>query len=159
MHQKDKRMNGENFSNSLKIRPLNNLENKVKSHIFASNKIKEMKGINYLDEEIKRKIAKITKSILDINASNTTTYIKLSDDEKEVLLDEYFTVETGTPISYNNSNKYLKMDMPDMPITDKMIEKYIDDIEYIKRDEGEEYLRNTTNEEKKNISTIIFSER
>lgn len=38
MPLKGAKMNGENFSNSLKIRPLQNLESKVKCHIFALEK-------------------------------------------------------------------------------------------------------------------------
>lgn len=141
-------MSGENFSKYLKIRSLNHFAVSIFPCIFAIIKEIEMKGIDFLDEEIKKKIAKITKSILDINASNTTTYIKLSDDEKEILLDEYFTVETGTPITYNDSFKYLKMDMPDMPISDKMVKSYLKNIEIIKRDEDEEYINTPTEEDK-----------
>lgn len=107
-----------------------------------------MKALKYLDKEIQRKIAKITKSILDINVYRTATYIRI-DDNDNLILDDFFTVEYGTPISISESTKYLIMLIHDMQISDEMIERYIDNIEYIKIDEGEEYIYTPTEESKK----------
>lgn len=96
-----------------------------------------MKEINYLDEEIKNKIRKITWSILEINKPNTITYIRIGDDD-ELILDDFFSVETGCNFSFNYSNHYMILRLNDMKLIKDEIKSYLPIINYIAKEEGKE---------------------
>lgn len=124
MPQRVVKTSGENFSKYLKIRPLQNLESKVKCHIFAKNKKYNMNIKELETEDSKRKIATIVNSLINLNTSKTTTYIRINDED-ELVLDEYFTIETGTPFIIDNKQRYIKVDMPNIHIKDDVINSHL----------------------------------
>lgn len=119
----------------------------------------EMKEINYLDEEIKNKIRKITWSILEINKPNTITYIRIGDDD-ELILDDFFSVETGCNFSFNYSNHYMILRLNDMKLINDEIKSYLPIINYIAKEEDKKYIKvNLTNIREYDDDEIFHIER
>lgn len=115
-------MSGENFSKYLKIRPLNHFAVSNFPCIFALDNEIEMNIKDLETEDNKRKIATIVTSLINLNTSKTTTYIRINEND-ELVLDDAITVETGTPIILENEKKYLKVEFPDIHLKDEIVKE------------------------------------
>lgn len=101
-----------------------------------------MKKINFKNENVKNAVIKITNDILKLNVAQTSTYIRIGDDD-ELMLDENFTKYFNVPVTLDESKRYLKVYLTDIRIYDDEIHSEMDnDLEYYRNltdDDGEPY--------------------
>lgn len=95
-----------------------------------------MKQITLNSEATKNAVIKITNDIIKLNVAQTSTYIRISDDD-ELILDENFTVYFNVPVTLDESKRYMKVYLTDIRI-------YQDDVE---SEMDLEYYRNLTDEQ------------
>lgn len=95
-----------------------------------------MKKISLQSESTKNEVIKITNDILKLNVAQTSTYIRIGDDD-ELILDENFTKYFNVPVTLDESKRYLKVYLTDIRI-------YQDEVE---NEMNLEYYRNLTDEQ------------
>ncbi len=99
-----------------------------------------MKKINLNTESSKNAVIKITNDIFKLNVAQTSTYIRIGDDD-ELMLDENFTVYFNVPVTLDETKRYLKVYLTDIRIYQDEVENEMD-IEYyrnLKDENGEKY--------------------
>lgn len=99
-----------------------------------------MKKITLQSESSKNAVIKITNDILKLNVAQTSTYIRIGDDD-ELMLDENFTVYFNVPVTLDETKRYLKVYLTDIRIYQDEVENEMD-IEYyriLKDENGEKY--------------------
>ena len=99
-----------------------------------------MKKITLNNETSKNAVIKITNDILKINVRQTSTYIRIGDDD-ELMLDENFTVYFNVPVTLDESKRYLKVYLTDIRIYQDEVENEMD-LEYYRNltdEQGERY--------------------
>ena len=99
-----------------------------------------MKQITLNTEATKNAVIKITNDILKLNVRQTSTYIRIGDDD-ELMLDENFTVYFNVPVTLDESKRYLKVYLTDIRIYQDEVESKMD-LEYyrnLKDEQGEKY--------------------
>lgn len=99
-----------------------------------------MKQITLNNESTKNAVIKITNDILKLNVRQTSTYIRIGDDD-ELMLDENFTVYFNVPVTLDETKRYLKVYLTDIRIYQDEVESEMD-LEYyrnLKDEQGEKY--------------------
>ena len=107
-----------------------------------NNKKKEYnyEKITLQSESSKNAVIKITNDIFKLNVAQTSTYIRIGDDD-ELMLDENFTVYFNVPVTLDETKRYLKVYLTDIRIYQDEVESEMD-LEYyrnLKDEQGEKY--------------------
>jgi hypothetical protein len=97
-----------------------------------------MKKITLQSESSKNAVIKITNDIFILNVAQTSTYIRIGDDD-ELMLDENFTVYFNVPVTLDETKRYLKVYLTDIRIYQDEVENEMDLEEYIK-EYGDDYV-------------------
>ncbi len=97
-----------------------------------------MKKITLNNETSKNAVIKITNDIFKLNVAQTSTYIRIGDDD-ELMLDENFTVYFNVPVTLDETKRYLKVYLTDIRIYQDEVENEMDLDEYIK-EYGDDYV-------------------
>ena len=97
-----------------------------------------MKKITLNNETSKNAVIKITNDILKLNVRQTSTYIRIGDDD-ELMLDENFTVYFNVPVTLDETKRYLKVYLTDIRIYQDEVESEMDLEEYIAK-YGDDYV-------------------
>lgn len=124
-----------------------------------------MKKITLQSESSKNAVIKITNDILKINVAQTSTYIRIGDDD-ELMLDENFTVYFNVPVTLDESKRYLKVYLTDIRIYQDEVENEMD-LEYYRNltDEqgeryGDDYMESSEyQEEYQNIKEDLIADK
>ena len=103
-----------------------------------------MKKITLQSESSKNAVIKITNDIFKLNVAQTSTYIRIGDDD-ELMLDENFTVYFNVPVTLDETKRYLKVYLTDIRIYQDEVESEMD----------LEYYRNLKDEQGENMVMII----
>lgn len=117
-----------------------------------------MKQITLNTEATKNAVIKITNDILKLNVRQTSTYIRIGDDD-ELMLDENFTVYFNVPVTLDESKRYLKVYLTDIRIYQDEVESEMDLEEYIK-EYGDDYMElQEYQEEYKSIEEDLIEDK
>lgn len=117
-----------------------------------------MKQITLNNEETKKAVIKITNDIFKLNVAQTSTYIRIGDDD-ELMLDENFTVYFNVPVTLDETKRYLKVYLTDIRIYQDEVENEMDLDEYIK-EYGDDYQESPAyQEEYKSIEEDLIADK
>lgn len=117
-----------------------------------------MKQITLNTESTKNAVIKITNDILKLNVAQTSTYIRIGDDD-ELMLDENFTIYFNVPVTLDESKRYLKVYLTDIRIYQDEVESEMDLDEYIAK-YGDDYVETPEyQEEYKSIEEDLIADK
>lgn len=117
-----------------------------------------MKQITLNNENVKNAVVNITNDILKLNVAQTSTYIRIGDDD-ELILDENFTKYFNVPVTLDESKRYLKVYLTDIRIYQDEVENEMDLDEYIK-EYGDDYMESPEyQEEYKSIEEDLIADK
>lgn len=117
-----------------------------------------MKKISLNTESTKNAVIKITNDILKLNVAQTSTYIRIGDDD-ELMLDENFTKYFNVPVTLDESKRYLKVYLTDIRIYQDEVESEMDLDEYIAK-YGDDYVETPEyQEEYKSIEEDLIADK
>lgn len=117
-----------------------------------------MKKITLNNEATKNAVIKITNDIFKLNVAQTSTYIRIGDDD-ELMLDENFTKYFNVPVTLDESKRYLKVYLTDIRIYQDEVESEMDLDEYIAK-YGDDYVETPEyQEEYKSIEEDLIADK
>lgn len=106
----------------------------------------------------KKAVIKITNDIFKLNVAQTSTYIRIGDDD-ELMLEENFTVYFNVPVTLDESKRYLKVYLTDIRIYQDEVENEMDLDEYIK-EYGDDYQESPAyQEDYKSIEKDLIADK
>lgn len=99
-----------------------------------------MKKISLQSESTKNAVIKITNDILKLNVAQTSTYIRIGDDD-ELMLEENFTKYFNVPVTLDETKRYLKVYLTDIRIYQDEVKNEMDIEKYrnLTDEQGERY--------------------